>query len=52
MGHKFGCYKIHSHINDVWNKTIGFWQNNHSKIEDQFISENSYYRELKVRHNM
>lgn len=52
MGHRFGYYMMHSHINDVWNKTIGFWQSNHGKIHDQFISENSYYRELKVRHSM
>jgi len=50
MGKRFGNYKINWHINDVWNKTLTFWQNHKGKIQDQFISSNTLYRELKIKH--
>ena len=50
MGKRFGNYKINWHINDVWDNTLTFWQNHRGKIRDQFISSNTLYRELKVKH--
>ena len=50
MGKRFGYYKINSHINEVWVKTIAFCQHHSGKILDQFISSNTLYRELKVKH--
>ncbi|MFX1407569.1 MAG: hypothetical protein ACFFC9_04720 [Promethearchaeota archaeon] len=53
MPYRFGYYIINSHINDVWDNTLAFWQNKRSvKITNSFISENSFYRELKVKHGM
>lgn len=53
MPYRFGYYIINSHINDVWDNTLTFWQNKRSvKITNSFISENSFYRELKVKHGM
>ena len=48
MGKRFGNYKINWHINDVWDKTLTFWQNHRGKIRDQFISSNTLYRELRL----
>lgn len=50
MGKRFGYYKIQSHVNDVWDNTLAFWQKNRGKIRDQFISANTLFRELKIRH--
>ena len=50
MGKRFGIYKVNSHINDVWDKTLTFCQDHRGKIRDQFISSNTLYRELKVKH--
>ena len=52
MVHRFGYYKINSHVNDVWNKNLAFWQRKKCKILDQFISKNSLYGELKVKHGI
>jgi len=51
MGKRFGYYKIESHINIVWNKTLEFCQKHRGKIRGQFISSNTLYRELKVKHS-
>jgi len=50
MGKRFGNSKVNLHINNVWDKTLSFWQNNKGKIRDQFISSNTLYRELLVKH--
>lgn len=49
MGKRFGNYKINLHINDVWNKTLTFWQTHNGKFRDQFISANTLYRELTIK---
>ncbi len=51
MGKRFGYYKIQAHINEVWEKTLAFCQQHKGKIRDQFISSNTLFRELKVKHN-
>jgi len=53
MPYRFGYYIINSHIDDTWEKSIAFCQHyKNAKIKNQFISENSFYRELEVRHGM
>ena len=42
---------IDSYIDDVWKRTLVFWQNKKCKIRDQFISVNSLFRELNIRHS-
>lgn len=49
--HRYGYFMIDSHIDDVWNRTLAFWQNKKCKISEQFISVNSLFRELSVRHS-
>ena len=51
MGRRFANFKIESHINDVWNKTLEFCKTHRCKILDQFVSSNTLFRELKVKHN-
>jgi hypothetical protein len=53
MPYRFGYYIIKAPISDVWEKTLFFWRKKRSiKIINSFISKNSFYRELKVRHGM
>jgi hypothetical protein len=53
MPNRFVYYIINSHINDVWEKTLAFWQHKRSiKITHDFISKDSFFRELTVKHGM
>ena len=52
MANRFVNYVIYSHIDEVWNGTLDFWNNKNGKIRDQFISRNTLYRTLDVRRGM
>ncbi len=49
MGHKFGYYSINLPLDEVWNRTLGFWENKRGKIKDQKIMSNNLFCSLEIR---
>ena len=47
---RYGYYAINLPLEDVWNRTLVFFENHKSKIEDQYISSNNMYRKLRMKH--
>jgi ribosomal protein S27AE len=47
---RYGYYAINLSLEDVWNKSLVFFENHKSKIEDQYLSSNNLYRKLRIRH--
>jgi len=47
---RYGYYAINSSLEDVWNRTLVFFENHKSKIKDHYISTNNLYRKLRIRH--
>jgi hypothetical protein len=47
---RYGSYAINLSLEDVWNKTLVFFEKHKSKIEDRYISSNNLYRKLRMRH--
>lgn len=49
MGHKFGYYTMSLPLNDVWNRTLAFWEDNGGKIKDQQFTGNEFFRTMEVK---
>ena len=47
---KYGYSAISLPLEDVWNKTLEFFENNKGKIKDLYVSPNNIYRKLRIRH--
>jgi len=47
---RYGYYAINLSLEDTWNRTLVFFENHKSKIEDQYFSTNNLYRKLRIRH--
>ncbi|TKJ21472.1 MAG: hypothetical protein CEE42_13860 [Promethearchaeota archaeon Loki_b31] len=47
---RYGYYAININLEDVWNRTLVFFENHKCKIIDQYISTNNLYRKLRIRH--
>ncbi|MFW9866749.1 MAG: hypothetical protein ACFFEN_11705 [Candidatus Thorarchaeota archaeon] len=47
---RFGYYAINLPLEDVWKKTLVFFENYNSKIKDHYVSTNNLYRKLRIRH--
>ncbi len=46
---RYGYYAINLSLEDVWNKTLEFFENHKGKIKDHYISTNNIYRKLRMR---
>ena len=52
---RFANCVIHSPIDDIWDKTLNFWEHNwkkNVKVEKIYVSENHFYREVIVKHGL
>ena len=47
---RYGYYAINLSLEDVWNRTLVFFENYKGNIIDQYISTNNLYRKLRIRH--
>ena len=47
---RYGYYATNLSLEDAWNRTLVFFENHKSKIEDQYISSNNLYRKLRMKH--
>ena len=47
---RYGYFSINLPIEDVWERTLLFFENHKGKIEEQYVSTNNLYRKLKIRH--
>ena len=47
---RYGYYAINLPIEEAWNKTLKFFENQNGKIKDHYISTNNIYRKLRIRH--
>ncbi len=52
MVRKYGYCMTKSHIDEIWNRTLTFWQEKKAKIRQEFISDTGLYRTLIVRKGM
>ena len=52
MGHKFGYYYINLPLDEVWNRTLGFWENKRGKINDQKIMSNNLFYSLEIQRGL
>ena len=48
---RYGYYAINLSLEDVWNRTLVFFENYKGNIIDQYISTNNLYRKLRIRHD-
>jgi len=49
MGHKFGYYSISLPLDEVWNRTLVFWEKNGGKIKDQQFTNNKHFRTMEIQ---
>lgn len=47
---RYGYYVINLPLEDVWKRTLVFFENYNSKIKDHYVSTNNLYRKLRIRH--
>ncbi|MFX1413112.1 MAG: hypothetical protein ACFFA2_04665 [Promethearchaeota archaeon] len=47
---RYGYYVINLSLEEVWNRTLVFFDNHKGKIENQYVSTNNLYRKLTIRH--
>ena len=47
---RYGYYATNLSLEDAWNRTLVFFENNKCKIKDQYISTNNLYRKLIIHH--
>ena len=47
---RYGYYRINISLEDVWNRSLVFFENHKGKIKDQYLSTNNLYRKLSIRH--
>lgn len=47
---RYGYYAININLDDVWNRTLVFFEKHKFKIIDQYISTNNLYRRLRIKH--
>lgn len=47
---RYGYFSINLPIEDVWDRTLLFFENYKGKVEEQYVSTNNLYRKLKIRH--
>ncbi len=47
---RYGYYAINISLEDVWNRTLVFFENHKCKIKDQYTSTNNLFRKLRVHH--
>ena len=52
MGHKFGYYAIKISLDEIWRKTLSFWERNGGKIKDQYFISNQLYGRLEVKRDI
>ncbi len=52
MGHKFGYYVISLSLDEVWKRTISFWERNGGKINDQDFASNGLFRRLELKRDI
>ncbi|MFX1277285.1 MAG: hypothetical protein ACFFBP_07320 [Promethearchaeota archaeon] len=52
MGNKYGYYIIPKPLDEVWNRTLFFWENNHGNVKFEQYSKNGLFRSMIVKHNI
>ncbi len=51
MGKKYCFYILPLPLDEVWDRTLGFWGGNQGTVKDQQISTNNIFRMLTIKHN-
>lgn len=52
MGHKFGYYEIKLSLDEIWKRTLSFWERNGGHIKDQHYASNGLYGLLEVKRDI